>query len=611
MATGKDVQFAGEFITLNRARDVSTLAFEPKILNSTRIRSRCRRCSNRRVIASAFARCFGILLLLAAVAGISCSADARAQSEGKDDAFIASERATVTAPVVIDGRVLYRVRGATAFPADQRAAMIAGRIRVLAANEATTPSELHLVESEYSTDIVAGESSIMSVFDADANAEAHGLARQPLAQIYLKKIVSAVDDYRAERRPERLVRDAGFAAAWTLLLLLAVFTLFRTLRWLVVRIEHRYHSAIEHVETGTFRLISAGSIWLVIRFTTRLLTLVAVIALFYAYLHIVLDIFPWTRALSASLRALTFAPLLVLVNELLAAIPQLLIIFLIIAVTRYIIRLARLFFSAVEKGDIKLAGFEAEWSKPTYNIVRVLIIAFAAMVSYPYIPGSQSAAFKGISIFLGVLFSLGSSSLLSNIIAGYTMAYRRAFHVGDRIQIGEVMGDVAEIGLMVTHLRSIKNEELVIPNSLILNTNVINYSSLARERGLILHTTVGIGYETPWRQVEAMLLMAAERTTGLLREPPPFVLQQSLGDYAVTYQLNVFCDKPAEMFRLYSELHRNVLDVFNEYNIQIMTPSYVLDPAQPKVVPKEQWFAEPAEEKKRSDEDVSLQNRRS
>ena len=143
MATGKDVQFAGEFITLNRARgDVSTLAFEPKILNSTKIRSRCRRCSNRRVIASAFARCFGILLLLAAVAGISCSVDARAQSEGKDDSVIASERATVTAPVVIDGRVLYRVRGATAFPADQRAAMIAGRIRALAANEATTPSEL-------------------------------------------------------------------------------------------------------------------------------------------------------------------------------------------------------------------------------------------------------------------------------------------------------------------------------------------------------------------------------------------------------------------------------------------------------------------------------------
>jgi small-conductance mechanosensitive channel len=550
----------------------------------------------------------------AAVAGLTRCGAALAQSEGKDASFIASERETVTAPVMIDGRVMFRVRGVTAFPADQRAAMIASRIRVLAASETTPPTALHLVASEHSTDIVAEDNVIMSVFDADANAEAPGLPRQALAQIHLKKIAGAVEAYRAERRPERLVRDAGFAGAWTLLLVLAVFILFRSLRWLMIRIERRYHSAIEHVESGTFRLISARSIWLAIRFTIRFLTLVAALALFYAYLHIVLDFFPWTRALSANLGALTVAPLLVLANELLAAIPRLLIIFVIVLVARYIIRLARFFFSAIENGAIKFSGFEPEWSKPTYNIARVLIIAFAAMVSYPYIPGSQSAAFKGISIFLGVLFSLGSSSLLANIIAGYTMAYRRAFHVGDRIQVGDLMGDVAQIGLMVTHLSSIKNEELVVPNSLILNSNIINYTSLARERGLILHTTVGIGYETPWRQVEAMLLMAAQRTTGLLREPPPFVLQQSLGDYAVTYQLNVYCDKPGEMFRLYTELHRNVLDVFNEYNTQIMTPSYVVDPAQPKVVPREQWFAKPAEapeEPKPSGEDVSVHNRRS
>ncbi len=605
------MQVAAESWTLSLARDVSKLAFEVEIPDPAQVHRRYLRRGCGRLAAAAVARIFSMLLMFAAVAGLTRCGAALAQSEGKDASFIASERETVTAPVMIDGRVLFRVRGVTAFPADQRAAMIASRIRVLAADETTPPSEIHLVASEHSTDIVAGDNSIISVFDADASAEAHGLPRQALAQIYLKKIAGAVEAYRAERTPERLVRDAGFAGAWTLLLALAVYILFRILRWLIARIERRYHSAIEHVESGTFRLISAGSIWLAIRFTIRLLTLVAALGFFYAYLHIVLDVFPWTRALSASLRALTVAPLLVLANELLAAIPRLLIIFLIIVVARYIIRLAGFFFSAIEKGDIKFSGFEAEWSKPTYNIVHVLIIAFAAMVSYPYIPGSQSAAFKGISIFLGVLFSLGSSSLLSNIIAGYTMAYRRAFHVGDRIQLGEVMGDVAEIGLMVTHLRSIKNEELVVPNSLILNSNVINYSSLARQRGLILHTTVGIGYETPWRQVEAMLLMAAERATGLLREPPPFVLQQSLGDYAVTYQLNVFCDKPGEMFRLYTELHRKVLDVFNEYNVQIMTPSYVLDPAQPKVVPREQWFAKPAEEQKRSDENVSLHNRRS
>jgi small-conductance mechanosensitive channel len=175
------------------------------------------------------------------------------------------------------------------------------------------------------------------------------------------------------------------------------------------------------------------------------------------------------------------------------------------------------------------------------------------------------------------------------------MTYRRAFHPGDRIQVGDLMGDVTQVGLMVTHLRSVKNEELVMPNSLILNSNLINYSSLAREHGLILHTTVGIGYETPWRPVEAMLLMAAERTPGLLREPPPFILQKSLDDFAVTYELNVYCDRPLAMYQLYTELHRNILDVFNEYGVQIMTPSYVADPAAPKVVPKDQWFAGPAQ----------------
>jgi small-conductance mechanosensitive channel len=194
-----------------------------------------------------------------------------------------------------------------------------------------------------------------------------------------------------------------------------------------------------------------------------------------------------------------------------------------------------------------------------------------------------------------VIFSLGSSSIIANLIAGYTMTYRRAFHVGDRIRVSDFIGDVADVRLMVTHLRSLKNEEIIVPNSLILNSHVINYSSLARQHGLILHTTVGIGYETPWRQVEAMLLLAAERTPGLLRQPPPFVLQQSLGDFCVTYELNAYCDEPAAMYRLYTELHSNILDVFNEYGVQIMTPAYERDPDQPKVVPKEQWFATPAQ----------------
>jgi small-conductance mechanosensitive channel len=529
------------------------------------------------------------------VAMIIHASNALAQQSSDNPGAIAAERGIAIAPISIDGRVLFGVRGVTAFPATERAAAIATRIRSVAEDGTMSPSLLRLVETEHSTNIVAGDTIIMGVFDADAAVEAVGLTRQALARVYLTKISSAVQQYRSERTPEQLGHDALLTGAWTLVLLVALFATIFGQRSIVIRIERRYHSAIEHIESGTFKLISAGSIWVVVRFIVRLASLVAALALMYAYLHIVLNLFPWTRALSGNLRALTVTPFVALAGEVLASIPSLLVIFVIVVAARYLINLARLFFSAIEKGTIKVSTFEAEWSNPTFNIVRVLIIAFAAMIAYPYIPGSQSAAFKGLTIFVGVLFSLGSSSLLANIIAGYTMTYRRAFHVGDRIKVVDIMGDVSEIGLMVTHLRSVKNEELVVPNSVILNSNIINYTALARVRGLVLHTTVGIGYETPWRQVEAMLLLAAKRTPGLLCEPAPFVLQQSLGDYAVNYELNVYCDKPAEMFRLYTELHRSLLDVFNEYNVQIMTPSYMADPAQPKVVPKEHWFDEPAQ----------------
>jgi small-conductance mechanosensitive channel len=174
------------------------------------------------------------------------------------------------------------------------------------------------------------------------------------------------------------------------------------------------------------------------------------------------------------------------------------------------------------------------------------------------------------------------------------LTYRRAFKVGDRVKIGDAVGEVLDVRLQVTHLRSLKNEELVVPNSQILGSQVLNYTSLAQTRGLILHTEVGIGYETPWRQVEAMLLMAAERTAGILQEPRPFVLERTLGDFAVTYELNVYCRSANTMLHLYAELHRHILDVFNEYGVQIMTPAYERDPAMPKIVPQTDWYTPPA-----------------
>jgi small-conductance mechanosensitive channel len=259
-----------------------------------------------------------------------------------------------------------------------------------------------------------------------------------------------------------------------------------------------------------------------------------------------------------------------------------------------VLRVVRLFFHRVGDGTIPLSGFEAEWAKPTERIVRVLVVAFALVIAYPHIPGSGSEAFKGVTLILGLLFSLGSPSVISNMVAGQSLAYRRAFKVGDRVKVGEHIGEVAQMRLLTTYLRSPKNELIVIPNALILNGEVVNYSTLAKDVGLILHTIVGISYETPWRQVEAMLLDAAGRTPGLLPEPRPFVHQRALGTFAVDYEINAYCDDAHAMLSLYSALHRNILDVFNEYDVQIMTPAYEGDPERPKVVPRDRWFAEPA-----------------
>jgi len=314
----------------------------------------------------------------------------------------------------------------------------------------------------------------------------------------------------------------------------------------------------------------------------------------YAYLAVALELFPWSRPLARRLAPLFLGPLARMALAVLEALPNLIFLALLVLVVRYLLRLIRLFFAGVAAGSIPLPRFDREWAWPTCRVLRLLVIAFAAVVAYPYIPGSGSPAFQGVSIFVGVILSLGSSSFIANLIAGYSLIYRRTFRVGDRIRVGDALGDVVETGLMVTRVRTPKNEEVVVPNATILTSQVVNYSARACEGGLILHTAVGIGYETPWRQVEALLLLAAERTAGLLRAPPPFVLLTSLGDFCVTYEINAACDRPQAMARLYTDLHRHILDVFNEYGVQIMTPAYEGDPEQPKVVPRARWFASPA-----------------
>jgi small-conductance mechanosensitive channel len=319
-----------------------------------------------------------------------------------------------------------------------------------------------------------------------------------------------------------------------------------------------------------------------------------VLGFLYAYLDFVLELYPWTRPLARRLLSMVLDPLAIVGAGLVDATPGLVFIAMLVLIARGVLRMLWLLFAGLETGKMVIAGFDPEWAWPTYRLARVLLVTIAVIVAYPHIPGSGSDAFKGVSILLGVMVSLGSSSAIGNIVAGYSLTYRRAFRVGDRVKIDDHVGDVVAVRLLVTHLRSPKNEEIVVPNARILSEDIVNYSTLARQQGLILHTTVGIGYDTPWRQVEAMLLEAARRTEGLLAEPAPFVLERALEDFCVTYEINAYSQDPQAMNRQYAALHRSILDVFNEYGVQIMTPGYEGDPDQPKVVPREQWYAAPA-----------------
>lgn len=503
------------------------------------------------------------------------------------------EQTTTAAPVIVDGHVLFSVRGVSAYPAKERARNISKQINDLAQDESTPPEALVLRPIDGGVQIVAKKHRIMTVVQADAELE--GLADTSiLATVYRARIVDAVASYRQERTPEALLKKTLFAVVATLVFILAIWLVRWAFRKIRAGLETRYKKRIKDIELRTFRILDAEQLWAGFHGAIRVLRIISLIAVAYMYVEFVLSLYPWTRQLANRLSDWVLGPVSTIALGFIRAIPDLIFIAIIIFITRYVLKLAKLFFDAAAKERIHLANFDPDWSWPTYRILRVVFIAFAAVMAYPYIPGSDSAAFKGISIFLGVIVSLGSSSAIANMIAGYSMTYRRAFREGDRIKVDTFIGDVEEMRLLVTHLRSLKNEEIVVPNSIILNSNVINYTTLAAERGLILHTTVSIGYEVPWRQVEAMLLMAAERTLGLMKEPEPFVLQKELADFAVTYELNVYCDRPKLMIPLYTELHKNVLDVFNEYEVQIMTPSYEHDPEEPKLVPKSRWFEAPA-----------------
>jgi len=489
-------------------------------------------------------------------------------------------------PIVFQGRVILRVREPLgAMSAADRARLGQERLERLVRSN-VPPASLTVRHLETQSEMYAGERLVAVITDADAAAV--GRARTELAEETLTLIRGIIAEAEAEQSARGRLIQASEGAAATLLLiaiLLGVRFGSRRLRaWIDARVRTR-QIRLQRAEIVSgdrlARLVSG-----LVRATAALVSALAIIAWFQT----VLLVLPLTRGFARTVAGYVLEPLQVVVAAALGFLPNVFYLAVIAGVTWLALKAIHVVFREMGRGTVRVGEFRPEWAEPTYKIVRVLVLALALVAAFPYIPGSASPAFQGVSIFLGLLVSLSSSSAIANVIAGTLLTYTDAFREGDRVRIGETTGDVTRKAMLVTRVRTVKNEVVSIPNAVVLASAIVNYTRLAEERGLILHTTVTIGYDAPWRTVHELLVAAAGATDGVLADPAPFVLQTALDDFYVSYELNAYTRDASRIALIYSDLHANIQDRFNEAGVEIMSPhvSALRDgnaPAMPETPP--------------------------
>ncbi|HEX9692690.1 MAG TPA: mechanosensitive ion channel family protein [Gemmatimonadales bacterium] len=476
------------------------------------------------------------------------------------------------AAVIVRGDTLFRLTGALGpFSPEERARAIAARIDSLSRDPVGARRAITIADSGGGTNLALGSTVLMTVTDEDAAAA--GVPRATLAAQLAPILQQAIGGARGST-----FKGILLGALLTLLATGGFILLFRGMNrffpWLYRKIDGWRTTIIPSIRIQRLEVLSAARAADTLVVFARGLRIAAMILLIYVYLPLVLGFFPWTADLSTTIFGWVIDPLQQAGVSFINYLPDIFTIAVIVAVVVYVLKFIHLFFNGIKRGAITFPGFYRDWAEPTYKIVRFAVLAFTAVVIVPYLPGSDSKAFQGVSVFLGVLFTFGSASAISNLVAGVVMTYMRPFQSGDRVKIAETVGDVVEKTLLVTRIRTNKNVDVTVPNAMVLSSHIINYSSSAKHRGVILHTGVTIGYDVPWRQVHQLLISAADKTEGVLAEPKAFVLQTGLDDFYVKYELNAYTDRPNAMSRTYSLLHQNIQDRFAEAGVEIMSPHY-------------------------------------
>ena len=506
----------------------------------------------------------------------------RLKAFAADSVKLAQQRARIDSlrqftpgvPVVVEGDTLfylYTKRGG--YTPLQRAEMIDAAIMQLGKRFTLHPDSVYIESSDIVTDLMYGNKVIASFTDQDGLWE--GRSREQLATDKRKIVVQKLKELKEEHSLWQL----GKRILYFVLVLAGQYLLFWLTGWLFrklkVRIQKLKDTRLKPISIQNYELLDTQRQVNLLIFLSNLLRYVIMLLQLLITVPLLFAIFPQTKGLAYQIFSYIWNPLKNLLVGLVDYIPNLFAILIICFAVKYLVRLVHYLSREVEAGRLKFGGFYPDWAMPTYHIIRFLLYAFMIAMIYPYLPGAKNGVFQGISVFVGLIISLGSSTVIGNVIAGLVITYMRPFKLGDRIQLNDTTGNVIEKTPLVTRIKTPKNEVVTIPNSFIMSSHTVNYSASAREYGLIIHSEVTIGYDVPWRQVHQLLIEAALNTPGVIDNPRPFVLETSLSDWYPVYQINAYIREADKLAQIYSDLHQNIQDRFNEAGVEIMSPHYM------------------------------------
>jgi small-conductance mechanosensitive channel len=461
------------------------------------------------------------------------------------------------------------------FTPQNRAKAISERIIQLYDDPFFSSDSLKISESDISLDIVyKNDFIIMSVLNKDA--ESVGVKKLDLAKKNLTVIKQTVLFEKENNSYLKWSKRIGLELLFIALIGFVLFLinrLFRQFKYFLFRNEERFFKGYK---VNNFHVLSPTQQLQIVLKLLGIIRIGILILIVYLSLPLLFSVFPLTEVYTTTLLNWILKPAKMALMGFVNFLPNLFSIIVIVVLFRYLLKTIKYFVDEIQKENINIDGFYSDWAKPTFNIVKVLLYAFMLVIIFPYLPGSNSPIFKGVTVFVGVLFSIGSSNAIANMVAGLVITYMRPFKIGDFIKIGEVSGEVIEKTALVTRVRTPKMEDITIPNATVLSSTSTNFSANTKSatNGLVIHTTVTIGYDVPWPKIHKALINAALRTDLLEKEPMPFVLQTSLDDFYVSYEINAFTKSPTKQPLIYSLLHQNIQDCFNEDGIEIMSPHY-------------------------------------